>query len=82
MVTAVLPLVDSRSDHSPIAMNNEATRLSHRAAREPDDGALLAAVAAGDVAALDLLYRRYRPLAFAVAGGLLHDRAAAEDCDA
>jgi RNA polymerase sigma-70 factor (ECF subfamily) len=46
---------------------------------EPDDGALLAAIAAGDVAALDLLYRRYRPLAFGVATKLLRDRVAAED---
>jgi len=46
---------------------------------EPDDGALVAAVAAGDVAALDLLYRRYHPLAFGVACKLLRDRAAAED---
>jgi RNA polymerase sigma-70 factor, ECF subfamily len=48
-------------------------------AGEPDDSALVAAVAAGDIAALDVLYRRYRPLAFAVACNLLRDRAAAED---
>jgi RNA polymerase sigma-70 factor (ECF subfamily) len=79
MVTPVLSLVVSRSDPSPIATNIEATRLCHRVAGEPDDGTLLAGIAAGDVAALDLLYRRYRPLAFAVARGLLRDRAAAED---
>jgi RNA polymerase sigma-70 factor (ECF subfamily) len=51
----------------------------HGDAGEPDDLALMAAVAAGDVAVLDLLYRRYRLLAFAVACKLLRDPAVAED---
>ena len=59
--------------------STERPEVGQRAAGEPDDGALLADVAAGDVAALDLLYRRYRSLAFGVACKLLHDRAAAED---
>jgi RNA polymerase sigma-70 factor (ECF subfamily) len=79
MVTAALPLVISRYGPSLFGTNSEESGLSHFAAGEPDDGALVAAVAAGDVAALDLLYRRYRPLAFGVACKLLRDRAAAED---
>jgi RNA polymerase sigma-70 factor (ECF subfamily) len=46
---------------------------------EADDSALTASIAAGDAAAFDELYRRYQPLAFAVALGLLHEPAAAED---
>lgn len=79
MVTAVLPLVISRNGHSPLGTKIEQPHLDQIGVGEPDDGALLADVAVGDVAALDLLYRRYRPLAFAVACGLLRDRAAAED---
>jgi RNA polymerase sigma-70 factor (ECF subfamily) len=44
-----------------------------------DDAGLVLAIAAGDAAALDLLYRRYRPLAFAAAYALLRDPHAAED---
>ena len=44
-----------------------------------DDAGLAFAIAAGDVAALDQLYHRYRPLAFAAAYALLHDPHAAED---
>ena len=47
-----------------------------------DDPGLAFAIAAGDVAALDQLYRRYRPLAFAAAYALLHDPHAAEDAGA
>lgn len=44
-----------------------------------DDNALMAAVLAGDAAALDQLYVRYRPVAFAAAYALLRDPNAAED---
>jgi RNA polymerase sigma-70 factor (ECF subfamily) len=44
-----------------------------------DDTSLVLAIAAGDAGALDLLYRRYRPLAFAAAYALLQDPHAAED---
>lgn len=43
------------------------------------DDAFGAAVAAGDIAALDALYRRYRPAAFATAFALLREPEAAED---
>ncbi len=79
MVTAVLPLVISRAGPSPIGTSTEQPEVGDCAVGEPDDGALVAAVAAGDVAALDLLYRRYHPLALGVACKLLRDRAAAED---
>jgi RNA polymerase sigma-70 factor, ECF subfamily len=46
---------------------------------EPDDAATIAAVAAGDAAALDLLYVRFRPAAFATAYAVLRDPATAED---
>jgi RNA polymerase sigma-70 factor (ECF subfamily) len=62
-----------------LGTNTEEPDQDHGAAGQPDDRVLLAAVAAGDLAALDLLYRRYRPLAFAVACKLLRDPAAAED---
>ena len=51
----------------------------HVSPGELDDGALLAAVAAGDAAALDQLYLRFRQAAFAAAYALLRDPAAAED---
>lgn len=46
---------------------------------EPSDDALLAAVAAGDAAALGALYDRYRRLAYVVAYRVLEDTGAAED---
>lgn len=52
---------------------------THIHPQEWDDATLAAAIAAGDAAAFDELYRRYRPLAFAVALGLLREPAAAED---
>jgi RNA polymerase sigma-70 factor (ECF subfamily) len=54
-------------------------RFTDRAHDEGDDAALVAAVATGDAVALDLLYRRYRPVAFAAAYGMLRDPNAAED---
>lgn len=47
--------------------------------REPDDLALIAAIADGDAAALDQLYARYRPAALAVAYSVLRDATTAED---
>jgi RNA polymerase sigma-70 factor (ECF subfamily) len=79
MVTAAMPLGIPRVDLSPFGTNTTEPNLGYGASSELEDVALVAAVAAGDVAALDLLYRRYRPLAIAVACGLLRDRAAAED---
>jgi RNA polymerase sigma-70 factor (ECF subfamily) len=46
---------------------------------EREDAALAAAIAAGDALALDQLYLRYRPAAFATAVSLLRDPFAAED---
>lgn len=46
---------------------------------ELDDLALIAAIAGGDAAALDQLYVRFRPAAFATAYAVLRDPAAAED---
>jgi RNA polymerase sigma-70 factor (ECF subfamily) len=43
------------------------------------DNVFGAAVAAGDITALDALYRRYRPAAFATAFALLREPEAAED---
>jgi RNA polymerase sigma-70 factor (ECF subfamily) len=79
MVTAAMPLVIPGVGPAPLGTNTGEPDQDHGAAGELDDRALLAAVAAGDVAALDLLYRRYRLLAFAVAYKLLRDPAAAED---
>ena len=44
-----------------------------------DDDTLMAAVAAGNAAALDQLYVRYRPVAFAAAYAIVQDRFVAED---
>jgi RNA polymerase sigma-70 factor (ECF subfamily) len=44
-----------------------------------EDAALAAAIAGGDAMALDQLYLRYRPAAFATAVSLLRDPSAAED---
>jgi RNA polymerase sigma-70 factor, ECF subfamily len=79
MVTAAMPLVIPEVGPAPLGTNSGESDQDHGAAGELDDRALLAAVAVGDVAALDLLYRRYRPLAFAVACKLMRDPAAAED---
>ena len=79
MVTALVPLAIPRGSPSHMVPSTRDSDPGPGAANEPEDGALIAAVAAGDAAALDLLYRRYRPLAFSVACKLLRDRAAAED---
>src|SRR3954468_23586221 len=79
MVTAVMPVGIPKLDLAPFGTNTAEPRLGFGPAGEPGDGALRAAVASGEVTGLDLLYHRYRPLAFAVACGLLRDRAAAED---
>ncbi|ROT95867.1 RNA polymerase sigma factor [Histidinibacterium lentulum] len=50
-----------------------------RAMTEPDDGALLAAFAAGDLAAARLLTERLAPRALGQAGRMLGDAAEAED---
>lgn len=46
---------------------------------EPDDRECAAAMRAGDVTALDALYRRYQGIALATALAILRDPAAAED---
>src|SRR5215212_5738858 len=79
MVTVAMPLGTPGVSTSPFRTNVGQPDLGHGIEGEPGDGALVAAIAAGDGAALDLLYRRYRPLAFGVACKLLRDRPAAED---
>jgi RNA polymerase sigma-70 factor (ECF subfamily) len=79
MVTAAMPLVISGVGPASSGANSGEPDQDHGAAGELDDRALLAAVAAGDIAALDLLYRHFRPLAFAVACKLVRDRVVAED---
>ena len=51
----------------------------HPGRHDPADAALIAAIAGGDAAALDQLYVRFRPAAFATAYAVLRDSAAAED---
>jgi RNA polymerase sigma-70 factor (ECF subfamily) len=67
----------------PLAITGRNAPVQHPKPGAPadalDDAALLAAVAGGDAAALDQLYRRYRSLAFATAYGVLRDPNAAED---
>jgi RNA polymerase sigma-70 factor, ECF subfamily len=79
MVTRVLTLPTLPVGLMPVRSTVEDPTLAHAAASEPDDQALVAAMAAGDVGALDLLYCRYRAVALAVAYQILRDRAAAED---
>jgi RNA polymerase sigma-70 factor (ECF subfamily) len=55
------------------------TVAAGNALSERDDAALVAAIAAGDAGALDLLYCRYRSLAYAAAIALLREPSAAED---
>jgi RNA polymerase sigma-70 factor, ECF subfamily len=62
----------------PLSAPLNAFALPDRPRGMDDDAGLVLAIAAGDAAALDQLYRRYRPLAFA-AYALLHDPHAAED---
>ena len=64
------------------AIDNSASTATFAVRREWGDGedaALVAAIAGGDAMALDQLYLRYRPLAFATAVSLLRDPSAAED---
>lgn len=67
----------------PVVTNRTGAGANHpdgRGDEDQDDGAaLLTAIAAGDARALDELYRRYRPVAFAAAYALLRDPHAAED---
>jgi RNA polymerase sigma-70 factor, ECF subfamily len=79
MVTAVLPFAIHRAGPSPIGMTIEDPAPGCIDAGEVDDRALVVAIAAGDVTALDRFYRRYRPVAFAVACKVLRDQAGAED---
>lgn len=79
MVTAMLPLPRPKAGLSQIEATIDESTWSHDVAGGPNDGALVAAIAAGDVAALDQLYRRYRAVAFAVACKVVQDPAAAED---
>jgi RNA polymerase sigma-70 factor (ECF subfamily) len=77
MVTAALAPQKERS-HPPVSgagNDRQATDLELAMA----DTAFAAAIAAGDMTALDALYRRYRPAAFATAFALLREPAAAED---
>ncbi|MFN8593287.1 MAG: sigma-70 family RNA polymerase sigma factor [Thermomicrobiales bacterium] len=78
MLTA-LPRTETRAD-MPIAgihAGTPAPNVTER--REPDDLTLITAIAAGDSAALDQLYVRYRPAALAAAYSVLRDAATAED---
>lgn len=64
------------------ANDNSASRSTFAVRREwgdREDAALVTAIAAGDAMALDQLYLRYRPLAFATAISLLRDPSTAED---
>jgi RNA polymerase sigma-70 factor (ECF subfamily) len=70
---------DARVLHSRPSRQGAADASEWNGAADADDSALAASIAAGDAAAFDELYRRYRPLAAAVALGLLHEPAAAED---
>ena len=51
----------------------------HPGQHDASDTALIAAITGGDAAALDRLYVRYHPAAFAVAFALLRDPGASED---
>ena len=63
----------------PYAAPLTAFALPERPRGGDDDDGLALAIAAGDAAALDQLYRRYRPIAFAAAYALLQEPHAAED---
>src|SRR3954464_7409819 len=58
MVTAAMPVGIPKLDRAPFGTNTAEPRLGFGASGEPDDGALLAGIAAGEVTALDLLYHR------------------------
>jgi RNA polymerase sigma-70 factor, ECF subfamily len=79
MATAVLPLVLRRAGPSPIGKTIDDPALSCLEDADGYDLALVAAIAAGDVTALDRFYRRHRPAAFAVACKVLRDPTRAED---
>jgi RNA polymerase sigma-70 factor, ECF subfamily len=79
MVTAVLPFAIHRAGPSLIGMTIEDPAPGCIDAADVNDQALVAAIAAGDITALDQFYRRYRPAAFAVACKVLRDPTRAED---
>lgn len=76
MVTAALV---PQNGHLQPSARGLSTEPSPRPLDLVDDLALTAALATGDVTALDELYRRFRPAAYATAFALLSDAASAED---
>jgi RNA polymerase sigma-70 factor (ECF subfamily) len=78
-VPALTPLL-AKNDDSSVQDGRSGDRASDSAAvGARNDEALMAAIAAGDAAALDQLFVRYRPLAFGAAYGVIQDASAAED---
>ncbi len=69
------PEVDSGLD----ARSNDTTERGKRSEPQPPDSELVAAMAAGEVGALEQLYDRYSALVFSVAVRVLADRQLAED---
>jgi RNA polymerase sigma-70 factor (ECF subfamily) len=63
------------------AASQDVSRSSRRSNARPDatDAELMAALAMGDIAALELLYDRYSTLVFSVSLRVLHDSQLAED---
>jgi RNA polymerase sigma-70 factor (ECF subfamily) len=79
MVAQAMPLLRTSGPAAPWSVS-EPVRSHAGPDRETlSDNALVAAIAAGDIAALDQLYRRYRSLAFAAAFTLAREPAIAED---
>jgi RNA polymerase sigma-70 factor (ECF subfamily) len=79
MVTAALAPQNERSYPPAGGVGKDRLAPDLELAPALADAALGAAVAAGDIAAFDTLYRRYRPAAFATAFALLREPDAAED---
>lgn len=79
MGIAIHPLEDAPAGKTaPVPRAGDAAP-GRPGAHTPDDADLITAIAAGDAAALDQLYVRYRPAAFATAYAVLRDPGAAED---
>jgi RNA polymerase sigma-70 factor (ECF subfamily) len=80
VMTTAYPLSRMTEAETPVQDTRVGDRApGNAAAARRDESSLMAAIATGDAAALDQVYLRYRPVAFAAAYALLSDPAAAED---
>jgi RNA polymerase sigma-70 factor (ECF subfamily) len=78
-MTVAPPIITGQASSTGSDPGRERLVPGNRPSRDAEDTALLAAIASGDAAALDRLYVRYRPVAFAAAYTVLQEPSASDD---